>query len=143
MARAISKILFILGWYNFLAYLECVRRYAWSKGHSEPDLSSVLPWDISRDNRIEVYSFLLHLAICASVSRDKKSLIKIKAFLRRCIIWENFCNSGPKLFLFGRYCKLNHSGCYGEIIPHSYSNYYIWLEFLYHNNYNLKVSRRQ
>ena len=41
MARAISKILFILGLYNFLAYLECVRSYAWSKGHSEPDLSSV------------------------------------------------------------------------------------------------------
>ena len=42
MARAISKILFILGSYNFLASLECVRSYAWSKGHSDPDLSSVL-----------------------------------------------------------------------------------------------------
>ena len=42
MARAISKILFILGLYNFLAYLECVRSYAWSKGHSDPDLSSVI-----------------------------------------------------------------------------------------------------
>ena len=41
MARAISKILFILGSYNFLAYLECFRSYAWSKGHSDPDLSSV------------------------------------------------------------------------------------------------------
>ena len=41
MAGAISKILFILGSYNFLAYLECVRSYAWSKGHSDPDLSSV------------------------------------------------------------------------------------------------------
>jgi hypothetical protein len=30
-----------LGSYNFLAYLECVRSYAWSKGHSDPDLSSV------------------------------------------------------------------------------------------------------
>ena len=40
-ARAISKILFILGSYNFLAYLECVRSYAWSKGHSDPDLGSV------------------------------------------------------------------------------------------------------
>ena len=38
-ARAISKILFILGLYNFLAYLECVR--SWSKGHSDPDLSSM------------------------------------------------------------------------------------------------------
>ena len=27
--------------YNFLAYLECVRSYAWSKGYSDPDLSSV------------------------------------------------------------------------------------------------------
>ena len=41
MARTISKILLILGWYNFLAYLECVRSYAWSKGHSEPDLGNV------------------------------------------------------------------------------------------------------
>ena len=40
-ARAISKILFNLGSYNFLAYLECVRSYAWSKGHSDSDLSSV------------------------------------------------------------------------------------------------------
>ena len=40
-ARAISKILFDLGSYNFLAYLEWVRSYAWSKGHSDPDLSSV------------------------------------------------------------------------------------------------------
>ena len=29
--------------YNFLAYLECFRSYAWSKGHSDPDLSSVGP----------------------------------------------------------------------------------------------------
>ena len=41
MARGISKILFIMQWFNFLAYLECVRSYAWSKGHSDPDLSSV------------------------------------------------------------------------------------------------------
>ena len=41
-ARAISKILFNLGSFNFLAYLECVRSYAWSKGHSDPDLSSVV-----------------------------------------------------------------------------------------------------
>ena len=40
-ARAISKILFIMGSYKFLAYLECVRIYAWSCGHSDPDLSSV------------------------------------------------------------------------------------------------------
>ena len=41
MARVISEILFNLGSYNFLTYLECVRSYAWSKGHSDPDLSSV------------------------------------------------------------------------------------------------------
>ena len=35
------KILNNLGLYNFLAYLECVRSYAWPKGHSDPDLSSV------------------------------------------------------------------------------------------------------
>ena len=33
---------FILGSYNFLAYLQCVRSYAWSKDHSDPDLSSVV-----------------------------------------------------------------------------------------------------
>ena len=44
MARAISKILFILGSYNVLAYLECIRSYAWSKGHSEPDLGSAVCW---------------------------------------------------------------------------------------------------
>ena len=44
MARAISKILLILGLYNFLAYLECFRSYAWSKGHSDPDLGSVSKW---------------------------------------------------------------------------------------------------
>ena len=40
--HAISKILFILGSYTFLAYLECIRSYAWSFDHS--DLSSVIPW---------------------------------------------------------------------------------------------------
>ena len=42
MACAISKILFILGLYDVLAYLECIRSYAWSKGCSDPDLSSVV-----------------------------------------------------------------------------------------------------
>ena len=41
LAHAISKILFILGSYKFLAYLECIKIYAWSFGHSDPDLSSV------------------------------------------------------------------------------------------------------
>ena len=41
LARAISKILFILGSHDFLSYLECIRSYAWSKGHSETDLGSV------------------------------------------------------------------------------------------------------
>ena len=40
-ACAISKILFILGSYKFLAYLKPIRSYAWSNGHSDPDLSSV------------------------------------------------------------------------------------------------------
>ena len=30
-----------MGSYNFLAYLECVRSYAWSKSHSDLDLGSV------------------------------------------------------------------------------------------------------
>ena len=40
-AGAISKIIFNFGSYNFLTYLECVRSYTWSKGPSDPDLSSV------------------------------------------------------------------------------------------------------
>ena len=52
MARAISKIVFILGSYNFLAYLLCVRSYAWSKGHSDPDLSSVYHPHCPPTNRV-------------------------------------------------------------------------------------------
>ena len=37
----IDQLYIALGSYNFLAYLECFKSYAWSKGHSEPDLSSV------------------------------------------------------------------------------------------------------
>ena len=39
-ACAISKY-FFFGLYKFLAYLECMRSYAWYFGHSDPDLSSV------------------------------------------------------------------------------------------------------
>ena len=55
LARAISKILFILGLYNFLAYLECVKSYAWSKGHSEPDLSSVENLDLGPSTKQELF----------------------------------------------------------------------------------------
>ena len=41
LANAISKFLFLLGSYKFLAYLECIRSYAWSFGHSDLNLSSV------------------------------------------------------------------------------------------------------
>ena len=41
LARAISKIIFILELYKLLAYMECIRSYAWSFGHSDPYLSSV------------------------------------------------------------------------------------------------------
>ena len=41
LACVISKILFILGSYKFLAYLECIRSYAWSFGYSDPDPSNV------------------------------------------------------------------------------------------------------
>ena len=37
----ISKILFILASYIFLACLECVKSYTWSFGHSDPDPKSV------------------------------------------------------------------------------------------------------
>jgi hypothetical protein len=51
-AHAISKILFILESYKFLAYLECIRSYAWSKGHSDLDPSRVC-CDIKALNTIE------------------------------------------------------------------------------------------
>ena len=38
----LAQKFFFLGSYNFLAYLECVKSYTWSKGHSDPDLSSVM-----------------------------------------------------------------------------------------------------
>ena len=53
----ISKILFILGSYNFLAYLECIRSYALSKGHSDPDLSSVKRGSHSISNYIYIKEF--------------------------------------------------------------------------------------
>ena len=31
-----------MGWYKFLACLEPIRSYAWSNGHSDPDLGSVM-----------------------------------------------------------------------------------------------------
>ena len=40
-AHEISKILFSLGLKKFLACLECVKSYAWSFSHSDPDPSSV------------------------------------------------------------------------------------------------------
>ena len=36
-----QKFFFILGLDKLLAYLECIRSYAWSFGNSDPDLSSV------------------------------------------------------------------------------------------------------
>ena len=69
MARAISKILFILGLYNVLAYLECIRGYAWSKGCSDPDLSSVC--------KHPTQYFLYRVA-----QKSKKVFLKSLTFLR-------------------------------------------------------------
>jgi hypothetical protein len=41
--------------YNFLAYLECVGNYAWSKGHSDPDLSSVTSYTRKNLNVHPIY----------------------------------------------------------------------------------------
>jgi hypothetical protein len=68
LARAISKILFILGSYNFLAYLECIRSYAWSKGHSDPDLSSVVT-EFCHYVAFQISNVLLdsnHISLCFS-----------------------------------------------------------------------------
>ena len=54
-AHRISKIIFILRWNKFLAFLECVRSYAWSFGHSAPDPSSVFDY---------IFFFSLPYALC-------------------------------------------------------------------------------
>ena len=72
-----TKILFILGSYNFLAYLECVKSYAWSKGHSEPDLSSVI-WYI-RPNYQQPFwysKFLVHVIHYSTIYTKHTSLLK-------------------------------------------------------------------
>ena len=54
----------ILGSYIFLAYLECIRSYAWSFGHSAPDPSSViLFWRqcVLKQNNWEVLSLVFLL----------------------------------------------------------------------------------
>ena len=84
MARAISKILFILGSYNFLASLECVRSYAWSKGHSEPDLSSVIVQVVefssigAAASAIEIVSFQANLNLPKEINIDKPFLFFIR-----------------------------------------------------------------
>ena len=80
-----SKILFILGSYNFLAYLECIRSYAWSKGHSDPDLSSV--------NEICTYLQIIRRKKCSNLKPIPKrylvlSHIKCKLWIRVWYIWE-------------------------------------------------------
>jgi hypothetical protein len=60
----LKKNIYILGSYKFLAYLECIRSYAWSFGHSDPDLSSVSDnamWVKCLPGRMSVtsWSFLL------------------------------------------------------------------------------------
>ena len=74
-ARAISKILFILGLYNFLAYLECVKSYAWSKGHSDPDLSSVTfqyilrsPWLLK--DRFRILFFVIVIVLVTVIMHN-------------------------------------------------------------------------
>ena len=61
MARAISKILFILGSYNVLAYLECIRSYAWSKGCSDPDLNSVLTLNVLSIGTVKLSMLIRYL----------------------------------------------------------------------------------
>ena len=73
LARAISKILFILGSYNFLAYLECIRSYAWSKDHSEPDLGSV--GEVSMDSNS------LDKTLKSILSTLPRTLVPLKAIM--------------------------------------------------------------
>ena len=65
----ISKINFVLGSYKFLAYLECVRSYAWSKRHSDPDLSSVKRYQLE-----SLTIFQIYLPLC-----NKQAQILLKA----------------------------------------------------------------
>ena len=76
----ISKILFILGSYKFLAYLEHIRSYAWSFGHSDPDKGSVVQ--------------PIHLDIIIYKRRPTAGVLPMKAENR------NSCETGKKFLRF-------------------------------------------
>ena len=96
MARAISKILFILGSYNFLAYLECVRSYAWSKGHSEPDLSSVTRIDTCETTRY------------TALHKVKKSWLENKS-----VVWVVF--ESPEVVHYNTYINYDILSLIGDL----------------------------
>ena len=75
-ARAISKILFILGLYNFLPYLLCVRSYAWSKGHSDLDLGSVFGISIQKSIQIHLLLVLASMKLHHFAFFDTANLMK-------------------------------------------------------------------
>ena len=57
----ISNFFFILASYKFLVYLECIRSYAWSFGHSDLDLSSVSgKWNSVNKKIFCNYKFFCH-----------------------------------------------------------------------------------
>ena len=99
MHGAISKILFILGSYNFLASLECIRSYTWSKGHSDPDLSSVL-----RSIEQEFVTFLRHslFQLKSSLEFQKCSSITRTIFSHRSSeqFWKQNTTISCCLFFF-------------------------------------------
>ena len=101
LARAISKIVFILGSYNFLASLECIRSYTWSKGQSDPDpdLSSVL-----RSIEQEFVTFLRQslFQLKSSLEFQKCSSITITIFSHRSSeqFWKQNTTISCCLFFF-------------------------------------------
>ena len=102
LARAISKILFILGSYNFLAYLECVRSYAWSKGQTDPDLSSVRPINQSIKKirsciNLCKFSQIMDIILENKVVKKGPYITKIIPKLDNFAIFDNFYASVRKI----------------------------------------------
>ena len=102
MARAISKILLILGLYKFLAYLEYVRSYAWCFGLSDPDISSVSRFHTNVNVMLHAYFQSFHLyddvklvffdihTFMKTLHRLKIQNDKVESFWETTMQWASF-----------------------------------------------------
>ena len=135
-AREISKILLILGSYNFLAYLECVRSYAWSKGHSDPDLGSVITISNTMLELTSLGILLDHVGLtlllnhhCCNLLQTTSSKFSTFQSLPDCINWS-MCFSSD-LFSFD---WLEPAAAHGRLWWHFCAQVLSWLELQLKNS---------